>query len=592
MVFTAERKSAGSVSAAALLVPEARESVEGGLVSAPSDDDVYAYLGPQRRWVQVCMTLAFVLAGLSLLRFSLHTIWTWPLLIALAVNLVGSVFSALSGWNKRAISADSHRRTITEWAAANSVGPSVDVFLPTCGEDLAILRNTYRHVSAMHWIGPLRVLVLDDADRPEVKQAADEFGFDYIVRDNRGYMKKAGNLQNAYLQTDGELIVIFDADFCPRPDFAEHLVPYMDDPTVGIVQSPQYFSTTAAMGWLERTAGATQELFYRWVQPSRDKQRAPICVGTCAIYRRHALHQTDGFAQIEHSEDVHTGIFLTRAGFRTQYVPVVLARGLCPSELAGFLNQQYRWCNGSITLLRSGYAQRHPLGLRQRICFWAGFMYYISTAINVFTIHVPGIIMATLYGSEVRAYHFVPFMAGAWVYFVLLPRISKSCWRFEVMRTQMAYSFCHALAITHKLTGRTKGWVATGAVKKSSSLARTVSVIGCVTIFANLAIAWPAWLYDMHNYGLRHFWAMGLFLAGYTYLTVPLFIEFLRVLGIFRPPRAPRIRYADEPEAHVHDVKTNRITLVEAIAYTVLIGFLTIVASGQFDLIIPWGRNS
>jgi cellulose synthase (UDP-forming) len=570
--------------------PQRTDAAVEGLVSAPPDSDVYAYLGPQRRWIQVCMTVAFLLASMSLLRFSLHTVWSWPLVVVLAVNVVGSLLSAVSGWNRRRISADGHRRTIEEWRVANDVGPSVDVFLPTCGEDMAILRNTYRHVSSLEWSGPVRVLVLDDADRSEVEEAAGEFGFDYTVRPNRGYMKKAGNLQNAYLQTDGELIVIFDADFCPRHDFLQHLVPYMDDPGVGIVQSPQYFSTTPAMGWLERTAGATQELFYRWVQPSRDKQRAPICVGTCAVYRRRALDATGGFAQIEHSEDVHTGIFLTRAGFRTQYVPVVVARGLCPSELAGFLNQQYRWCNGSITLLRSGVAQHHPLSFRQRFCFWAGFMYYISTAVNVFTIHVPGIIMATLYAGEVRAYHFVPFMAGAWVYFVLLPRASKSRWRFEVMRTQMAYSFCHALAIAHKLTGRTKGWVATGAVKKSSSLARTISIIGCLTILANLGVAWPAWAHDVDHYGLRNFWAMGLFLIGYTYLAVPLFIEFLRVLGVLRPSKRLGSR-DDGPGAHVHDVKTNKIALVEAIAYTVLIGFLTIVATGRFDLIIPWGRQ-
>jgi cellulose synthase (UDP-forming) len=570
----------------------AEHAVAEGPVSPPSNNDLYAYLGPQRRWIQISMTLAFLLAGMSLLRFSLHTSWLLPLLAVLALNVFGAIFSAFSGWNKRKINAASHLRTVTEWTIDHPVGPSVDIFLPTCGEDLDILRNTYRYVSAMSWSGPLRVLVLDDADRPEVENAAREFGFDYLVRPNRGHMKKAGNLQHAYTQSDGEFIVIFDADFCPRHDFLEHLMPYTADPTVGIVQSPQYFSTTPAMSWLERTSGATQELFYRWVQPSRDKQGAPICVGTCAVYRRAGLDETGGFAQIEHSEDVHTGIFLLRAGFRTQYVPIVVARGLCPEDLAGFLNQQYRWCNGSITLLRSGVAQRHPLRLRQRVCFWAGFMYYITTAVNVFTVHVPGIVMATMYAGEVRAYHFVPFMAGAWVYFVLLPRFSKCRWRFEVMRTQMAYSFCHALAIVHKLTGRTQGWVATGAVKKGSSLARTISILGATTIAVNLVVAWAAWGFDQHQYGLRNFWAMGLFLLGYTYLALPLFVEFLRVLGIVGPSRRHSgWRRGDaDPESQIHDVATNRITMYEALAYSILIGFATIMATGYFDLMIPWGR--
>ena len=83
---------------------------------------------------------------------------------------------------------------------------------------------------------------------------------------------------------------------------------------------------------------------------------------------------------------------------------------------------------------------------------------------------------------------------------------------------------------------------------------------------------------------------MGLFLVGYTYLAVPLLFDFLRVLGLLPASKRTAVEELD-PESHVHDVRTNGITLIEAIAYTMLIGFLTIVATGVFDLIIPWGRQ-
>jgi cellulose synthase (UDP-forming) len=475
------------------------------------------------------MTTAFALAAMSLARFSLTTPWLWPLIAVLAVNIVGSIASALSGLNRRRVTLRSHLQRVSSWGKSGAL-PSIDVFLPTCGEDLEVLQNTYSHVGAMAWAGSLNVWVLDDADRADVRSLAASFGFHYLVRPNRGHMKKAGNLKYAFDRTGGDHIVIFDADFSPRPDFLAHLVPYMDDPTVGIVQSPQFFDTSRTMSWLQRTAGATQELFYRWVQPSRDRAGAPICVGTCAVYRRTALNRSGGFAQIEHSEDVHTGIFLLRAGFRTQYVPILVSKGLCPDNLAGFLNQQYRWCNGSITLLKSGQAQRRPLTLRQRVCFWAGFMYYIATALNVFAIHIPGMVIAIAYPGEVRASHYVPFMAGVWVYFVLLPRVSKCHWRFEVLRVQMAYSFCHAVAIVHKLTGRTAGWVPTGAVGRGRGLAYTISRIGFLTLAVNLAVSWCALVYDLAAYGLHQFWPAILFLAGYSYLGFPLMVGFARIL--------------------------------------------------------------
>jgi cellulose synthase (UDP-forming) len=503
-----------------------------GLVSPPSDAELWWYLGPQNRTLQIGMTLAFALASTSLFKFSLSSPWLYPLIAVLSVSVLGSVLSMISGLNKRRVSKNSHLALLQHWkmSTTGTQLPSVDVYLPCCGEDITVLRNTYIYVSQMEWAGELTIWVLDDADNSEVRELAGEFGFQYVVRPDRGHLKKAGNLRNAFNATSGDFIVIFDADFCPRVDFLEHSIPYMSDPSVGIVQTPQVFDTSDAMTWLERAAGATQELFYRWVQPSRDRAGAPICVGTCAVYRRSALDSIGGFAQIEHSEDVHTGIGLMRGGYRTSYVPILVSRGLCPSDLAGFVNQQYRWCNGSITLLRSGSAQRRPLTLWQRFCFWAGFMYYISTALNVFAIHLPGVIMAIFFATDVRAANYLPFLAGMWMFFVAMPKVSKGKWRFEVMRVQMAYSFAHAVAIAHKLTGRSAGWVATGAVGKKNGLARTISKVGSGYLTVVLIVSWGALLRDVGIYGWKEFWPMALFLIAYTYLAVPLVWGFLGVL--------------------------------------------------------------
>ena len=112
---------------------------------------------------------------------------------------------------------------------------------------------------------------------------------------DRGWMKKAGNLRYAFGQTSGEFILILDADFAPRADLPAELLPYLfADPSLGIVQSPQFFHTDGPMSWMQRGAGAVQELFYRLVQVSRDRHEGAICVGSCAIYRRTALAVNGG----------------------------------------------------------------------------------------------------------------------------------------------------------------------------------------------------------------------------------------------------------------------------------------------------------
>ena len=581
-----------------LAVPSPAEVDAEGLVAPPTDTEVYCYFGSQMRWVQVLLLAAYVLAGWSLVQFALASITLlWPMLIVLGLNVIGTVLSTLTSFNTRRVSAKTHRALFEGWTGPPS---NVDVYLPTYGEDLSILRNTYTYVKAMQWAGRIDVHVLDDGDRGEVRELAEQFGFHYIVRPNRGYLKKAGNLQYAFDRTSGDYIVILDADFCPRPDFLRHLVPYMDDPAVGIVQSPQYFDSGEELNWIQRTAGATQELFYRWILPSRDRFDAAICVGTCALYRRQALSVVGGFAQIEHSEDIHTGLWLMQAGYQTRYVPAVVSNGLCPSDMPGFLNQQYRWCNGSLVKLHNENlaGDRVKMTLRQRLCFWSGLMYYITTAVNVVALYLPGLIMAAFFPDQVQPSQFVPFLVGLWVYLVVVPLVSKSRWRFEVLRLQMAYSYAHVVAIAHKLRGRSAGWVPTGAVNKPNPLARTISRVGAIAIVFSLVPFWGVVLYDMHAYGLRRFWLMAMFVGLYTYLALPLLIEFVKILW---PSLASKLSRSETPKAGAvaaakpaeDDSKRrrrhpNRISAYEAVCYTLALLLAAAIASGWFDLMIPW----
>jgi cellulose synthase (UDP-forming) len=114
---------------------------------------------------------------------------------------------------------------------------------------------------------------------------------------------------------------------------------------------------------------------------------------------------------------------------------------------------------------------------------------------------------------------------------VVLPFVSQSRWRFEVLRIQMAYSYAHIVAIAHKLLGRSAGWVPTGAVGSTNSLARTISRVGAAAIVLSLAPFWVMVIYDLQSYGIRRFWLMGMFLLLYTYVALPLLFEFGKMLA-------------------------------------------------------------
>jgi hypothetical protein len=143
---------------------------------------------------------------------------------------------------------DEHRRLVASWRP--DVYPSVDVFLPVCGEPVEVLRNTWKYVVAMseHYPETVTPYVLDDSHSPELKQMAREFGFACATRPNRGWFKKSGNLWFGFQVSYGDYILLLDTDFAPRHDLLDETLPYMDAyPDTGIVQTPQYFRITGQL---------------------------------------------------------------------------------------------------------------------------------------------------------------------------------------------------------------------------------------------------------------------------------------------------------------------------------------------------------
>ena len=488
--------------------PAAASGAPDFLPSPPTDTERDQYLQPQRRWVPVASAFGAALIALSLGYLLADQPWAWPFFIVLALTVVSSVLSLVTTCRRRRDSAQSHLRKVAGWRPDHY--PSVDVFLPTAGEPLDVLANTYRHVARMSWPGMLVTYVLDDGDRPEVRELAAQHGFEYLARPDRGHLKKAGNLRFGFHHSAGDLIAILDADFVPRTDFLEHLVPYLDSPDVGIVQSPQFFDLSKKMNWVQLSAGATQVLFYQWIQPSWDRSDASICVGTSAIYRRSALAQVGGFPEIGHSEDVYTGVQLLQSGYRQRYVPVVLSKGMCPATLESFLSQQYRWCSGSLSLLFSRGFHRSRLSVMQRLSFWSGFSYYLDTAVNVFLAALPPVFLAILAPAQVQPSNYLFVLLALCVRSAVVPFISAG--RDSLIglaRIQTAYSFAHAVALFDVIRGRTDGWQATGT-GRTSPTSRRVRRLAMVWSIGVQVLLWSTIAWRTPEFG---WWAYSLMIV-------------------------------------------------------------------------------
>ncbi|TWG26865.1 cellulose synthase (UDP-forming) [Actinoplanes teichomyceticus] len=439
----------------------------------PTDREKYLYA--KRRLAPLTLVSLVSFTGLlvSQVAFVRTAPWLLAILPLMAFTVLYYLISLAVNAFTRGFDLQDHLALIKRWQPERY--PSVDVFLPVCGEAPYVLQNTWESVRQMakFYPGPVDVYVLDDSSEPIMERMALRFGFIYQRRPNRGWFKKAGNMRYAFERSLSDYILVLDADFAPRVDMLHEMIPYMErEPDLGIVQSPQFFRVHRGQGWLERGAGAVQELFYRSVQVSRNNHEAAICVGSCALYRREALAEIGGNTLIDHSEDVHTGFDLRTAGWRLRYIPVALAAGVCPADVNSFFTQQYRWCAGSMSLLGSKKFWKQKLSLRGRLSYISGFCYYLHTGIFTLVVPIVPLLMLTVFPQQVGIENYLLIVPSILYNFVFFPLWHRSRYGFSAWTVKMIYGWSHLFAVVDILRGRRMGWQPTGGTKKKSKTRR------------------------------------------------------------------------------------------------------------------------
>lgn len=382
------------------------------------------------------------------------------------------------------------KKTLTTWKSSNSE-PTVDIFLPICGENIEVLKNTWEHVRKLDYKN-YRVFVLDDSkvNTEEHRKLAESFGFSHLERPNKGEMKKAGNLKYAYGLTKGEFIVIFDADFAPHKDFLNETLPYLiKDKKIGILQTPQFFDTTKEMhgrSIVEYGAGYVQEDFYRVFQVARSQFGGTICCGSNAVYRRSVLDMIGGMVQIEHSEDVYTGFVLRSLGWKVVYLPVILAKGLCPDDLHNYFHQQHRWCSGSMSMMTSKKFWQSNVGIMTKLCYISGFLFYLQQPLTIL-LSFQLFLSIFFFNDSISlfdAWPFYPFIVYA---FIVMPLFRIPKYRLGSIFALFVQLYAYSHAVFTTLLGRSVGWIPTNTkVKGVSSVFNQTTILVGIYIFIYL----------------------------------------------------------------------------------------------------------
>ena len=256
--------------------------------------------------------------------------------------------------------------------------PRIAVVIPTYNEGPEILVPT---IAAAVALEPAHeTWVLDDGERPEIEQLARALGAHYLARPTHEHAK-AGNLNHALGVIDAEIMAVLDADHVAAPEFLRATLGYFADPRVALVQTPQDFYNVTSF---EHGGGVSmgepfheQTLFYRLLQPGKNRWNAAFWCGTNALVRVEALREIGGAATETITEDIHTTIRFHRRGWKTVYHNEVLARGLAADDAAQYQLQRNRWGTGAMQVLRkenplfvSGLTMGQRLGYASTLVGW------------------------------------------------------------------------------------------------------------------------------------------------------------------------------------------------------------------------------
>ncbi|WP_083405000.1 UDP-forming cellulose synthase catalytic subunit [Idiomarina sp. MD25a] len=261
--------------------------------------------------------------------------------------------------------------------------PTVDIYIPTYNEPLAVVKPTIMAAQAIEWpADKLNVYLLDDGRRSEYKQFCEQLGVGYIVRPN-GVHAKAGNLNHALTKTSGDYIAIFDCDHVPTRGFLQMTMGwFFKDPKLALVQTPHHFFSPDPFERnlsIFRNRPNEGELFYGLIQDGNDMWNASFFCGSCAVLKRQPLEEVGGIAVETVTEDAHTALKMHRRGYQTAYLNIPLAAGLATESLADHIGQRMRWARGMAQIFRlDNPLLGKGLNWAQRLCYSNAMLYFLN----------------------------------------------------------------------------------------------------------------------------------------------------------------------------------------------------------------------
>jgi len=237
--------------------------------------------------------------------------------------------------------------------------PQVTIQLPIYNEKYVIGRLIDSVTRFDYPRDRFEIHILDDSSDETVELVAEKvaqyqaagFRIEQIRRPVRqGF--KAGALRDGMPLANGDFIVIFDADFVPRPDFLRRTLPYFDDEKVGVVQT-RWEHINEDYSLITRLQALQLNVHFTVEQVGRmGGEHFLQFNGTAGIWRRACIEEAGGWEADTLTEDLDLSIRAQLKGWRIHFLEQVGSPAELPAEMNSLKSQQYRWMKGGAETAR------------------------------------------------------------------------------------------------------------------------------------------------------------------------------------------------------------------------------------------------
>jgi cellulose synthase (UDP-forming) len=356
----------------------------------------------------------------------------------------------------------------------------VDVFITVAGEPVEVVAETARAALALDYPAH-HVYILNDGfvakkdNWQDIEELGKSLGVAVITRQKPGGAK-AGNINHALQKTTSDFIAIFDADHVPHRDFLKGTMGYFTNKRMGFVQTPQFYKNQTN-NFITQSAWDQQSLFFGPIMKGKNRHHAAFMCGTNLVVSRRALHEAGGMCETNIAEDFLTSLFIHERGWKSYYVPEVLAEGLAPEDFDAYYTQQYRWARGSLEVIfRHNPFLRRGTRIMQKLHYIISASYYLSGVVVLVGILLPLLFLftgatAVTTATMALATVFLPYI------FLNLYILQRSCgftYSYGALSFSMSAFSIHLLALVATILRLPSRFVVTSKKKRAGNYMRRV----------------------------------------------------------------------------------------------------------------------